>query len=261
MIAISFTFLAGRYHATPWGRHVNEGAVEWPPSPWRILRALVAVWKRTVPELAREQVEPILRALVVPGMRLGQRGIQVVRYALDSAVLPLVTETLPVAEAARGALMGIHGRLTESGGVRGRSTILSGKDEQSRPLAHHRHAYYLPTDEDGDGRLDHLTVYPAGGVGAEERRALDRLRELRTGREGEEHHPLRLLLLGMAMSEEYSPGPLQASAVWTSATPYVATRYAKTTGRNRIDLASPEARAAAMFETRADSCCRVCRTL
>lgn len=46
MLAIEFEFVAGRYHATPWGRHVNEGAVEWPPSPWRILRSLVAVWHR-----------------------------------------------------------------------------------------------------------------------------------------------------------------------------------------------------------------------
>lgn len=37
-----FEFPAGRYHATPWGRHVNEGAVEWPPSPWRLMRALMA---------------------------------------------------------------------------------------------------------------------------------------------------------------------------------------------------------------------------
>lgn len=66
MIAISLRFLAGRYHATPWGRHVNEGAVEWPPSPWRILRALVAVWKRTLPELSQSQVEPILRVLAEP---------------------------------------------------------------------------------------------------------------------------------------------------------------------------------------------------
>ena len=44
-LAIEVEFTAGRYHATPWGRHVNEGAVEWPPSPWRILRALLAVWR------------------------------------------------------------------------------------------------------------------------------------------------------------------------------------------------------------------------
>jgi len=44
MTILELTFPAGRYHATPWGRHVNEGVVEWPPSPWRILRALVATW-------------------------------------------------------------------------------------------------------------------------------------------------------------------------------------------------------------------------
>ncbi|MFT5108961.1 MAG: CRISPR-associated protein Csb2 [Pseudoalteromonas tetraodonis] len=42
MVAIRFNIVGGRYHATPWGRHVNEGDVEWPPSPWRILRALLA---------------------------------------------------------------------------------------------------------------------------------------------------------------------------------------------------------------------------
>ncbi len=34
MLAIALRFPLGRFHATPWGRHVNEGAPEWPPSPW-----------------------------------------------------------------------------------------------------------------------------------------------------------------------------------------------------------------------------------
>lgn len=46
MLAIAIQFPAGRYHATPWGRHVNEAEVEWPPSPWRLLRALIATWHR-----------------------------------------------------------------------------------------------------------------------------------------------------------------------------------------------------------------------
>lgn len=46
MFALIFRFPAGRYHATPWGRNVNEGAVAWPPEPYRILRALIAVWHR-----------------------------------------------------------------------------------------------------------------------------------------------------------------------------------------------------------------------
>jgi CRISPR-associated protein Csb2 len=46
MIAFAFTFPAGRYHATPWGRHANEADVAWPPEPVRILRALIATWWR-----------------------------------------------------------------------------------------------------------------------------------------------------------------------------------------------------------------------
>jgi len=46
MIGLRFTFPAGRYHATPWGRHVNEGDVAWPPEPYRILRTLIATWHR-----------------------------------------------------------------------------------------------------------------------------------------------------------------------------------------------------------------------
>lgn len=45
-VAIAIQFLTGRYHATPWDKQVNEGAVEWPPSPWRILRSLVAAYYR-----------------------------------------------------------------------------------------------------------------------------------------------------------------------------------------------------------------------
>jgi CRISPR-associated protein Csb2 len=42
MTRLALRFTAGRYHATPWGHHVNEGVAEWPPAPWRLLRALVA---------------------------------------------------------------------------------------------------------------------------------------------------------------------------------------------------------------------------
>src|SRR6266404_2989584 len=48
MLTIAIRFPAGgRYHATAWGTHANEGVPEWPPSPWRLLRALIATarWK------------------------------------------------------------------------------------------------------------------------------------------------------------------------------------------------------------------------
>lgn len=63
-LAIAFPW--GRYHATPWGRHVNEAAVEWPPSPWRLLRALYATWRSRAPHLEERTVHRLLDALAVP---------------------------------------------------------------------------------------------------------------------------------------------------------------------------------------------------
>jgi CRISPR-associated protein Csb2 len=60
------TFPLGRYHATPWDRHVNEGDVEIPPSPWRLLRTLYAVWKTRCPDLPADIVEPLLAELAAP---------------------------------------------------------------------------------------------------------------------------------------------------------------------------------------------------
>lgn len=62
MLVISFKFPTGKYHATPWNRHVNEGAVEWPPSSWRVLRALIAVYYRTIDET--QYSESLLKSLI-----------------------------------------------------------------------------------------------------------------------------------------------------------------------------------------------------
>lgn len=63
MLALAFTFPSGRYHATPWDRHVNEGAVVWPPEPWRVLRALIATWHHKIKPLDRHE-ESTLRGLI-----------------------------------------------------------------------------------------------------------------------------------------------------------------------------------------------------
>jgi CRISPR-associated protein Csb2 len=67
MTVIEIRFPAGRFHATPWGRHVNEGAVEWPPSPWRILRALIATWHlKARDEIPKETVRGLVNLLSKP---------------------------------------------------------------------------------------------------------------------------------------------------------------------------------------------------
>ena len=63
MLAVSLQFPARRFHATPWGRQVNEGAVEWPPSPWRILRSLVATWHHKFPDVPEADVRELINCL------------------------------------------------------------------------------------------------------------------------------------------------------------------------------------------------------
>jgi CRISPR-associated protein Csb2 len=63
MLVIELGFYAGRYHATPWGKNVVEGAPEWPPSPYRLLRALYDTWKRKQGGIPEERVERLLRAI------------------------------------------------------------------------------------------------------------------------------------------------------------------------------------------------------
>lgn len=56
----------GRFHATPWDRNVNEGAVDWPPSPWRILRGLYATWQTRASHLSQGAVLGALSQLTDP---------------------------------------------------------------------------------------------------------------------------------------------------------------------------------------------------
>lgn len=381
MITIGLRFITGRYHATPWDRHVNEGVAEWPPSPWRLLRALVATWKRTMADTPAADVLPVLHALAAPPeiqlppaspvstrhymplmadgknsliydtfaavhaqdqvllswpnaeLTESQRGVlaqilqrlpylgraeswceaalvdgpgrpdccpvrngeadeaavervrvlapeqlepeallqvllvetgelrekqrrllppgsrwvayarprhllvahpqrvasgraskpvTVVRYVLDANPLPLLTDAVKVGELARRAAMSWYGRLHD----RAQSTALAGREEGAPLRAQHQHAFYLPTDEDGDGRLDHLTVYAPAGLSAGECRALGRVRALQ---ELGNDRPVHLLLVGMmglpglAASVPY----WQAAATWESATPYLLTRHPK----------------------------------
>jgi CRISPR-associated protein Csb2 len=65
MLTLAFNFPAGRYHATPWGRHVNEADVGWPPDPWRLTRALIAIWHRKLDpaEFTYERLRDLLAVL------------------------------------------------------------------------------------------------------------------------------------------------------------------------------------------------------
>jgi len=416
-VTITLRFPAGRYHATPWGRHVNEGVPEWPPSPWRLLRALVAVWKRTCPDLAEPQVKRVLatllrppsfhlprfqvahtrhymprgsgraedRALVfdtfvtldraslvsvtwpeaelsindqevlarllanltslgraeswvqaelastpcetsnckpaaaddhnpvavlcpdpvtafsdenyptltakmlkkglkpkdylfdappwhlcldtqtihdqrwpqTPGARwvnysapTSQKpesrrssyegfGTTFVRYALDGPVLPLVTETLPIAEHVRAWLLSAckraHNRDDPRMAVADLPTIAPafwGKDEERRPLTGHRHLHVLPVDEDEDGFIDHVALFSPMGFSENELRAIENLRCLRS-----DEYELHFVVVGRGEPEDFARTRLLGpSEDWVSATPFIAPRHLKRRGRKRDPL-------------------------
>ena len=382
MLAIRFTFTANRYHATPWGRHVNEGVLEWPPSPWRMLRAIVATWRRTLPELPSERVEPILEALasehpkfhlpsastghtrhympynegtrerttlvldpfvaiqpkkslfavwpnvsldsqrqsdlkrilrnmpylgraeswveaciatdhpkpnscavesgllpegdwevvrtLVPHRHIGLEdlevetselrgegridpvgahwypyvrkrdcftsfrtkrprriargeGATVVRFALSGKVLPMAFDTLRWGDVARDAVMSHYGGRDNKSA---KSPALSGKDGSGKPKEGHQHAFYLPTDENGDGRLDHLTIWVPEGLDEKEFEAVVSVRELKRGGGRD---PIQLAYQAHGKLDDFIGVSrlFDTSKRWRSLTPYVLTRHRK----------------------------------
>ena len=85
MLDLEFFFSAGRYHSTPWGRNVNEGAPEWPPSPYRLARALIDVWKRKLSDLPEERFVKVLEAISgTPSFSLPQWSEGHIRVWLSS---------------------------------------------------------------------------------------------------------------------------------------------------------------------------------
>ena len=98
MLALRFRFLAGHYHGTPWGRHVNEGDLDWPPSPWRIVRALVATWHSKVKPLGRHDDAP-LSSLVE------KLASSPPHYALPRASHAHARHYMPLAKAGKTALV------------------------------------------------------------------------------------------------------------------------------------------------------------
>jgi CRISPR-associated protein Csb2 len=93
MPTLKLRFPGGRYHATPWGHHVNEGLIEWPPSPWRLLRALIACgfatqhW-REVPPLGRSLIEKL--------------ASEPPKYKLPQVTAAHSRHFMPVGELAKG---------------------------------------------------------------------------------------------------------------------------------------------------------------
>jgi CRISPR-associated protein Csb2 len=382
MLAIKMRFLAGRFHATPWGHHVNEGVVEYPPSLYRLLRSLVATARRAcLGQVSEEQLQRIVMALAAPPefhlpnaavahtrhydqanggvkffdtfvslqpqddlywlwhdaelaaedraalrqlltalgtfgraeswceaellepvdaaaitinsqpltaqqglsqqetlrlllpqaslsaaelmkvletetsvMRKGKqlepsgtrwltytrpaniltprrtmkpalnrnvRIVTVARYELDATVLPPMQEAMRFAEQVRRAL--IRNRVETS-----HSEAIVGKTSEGVPLDGHLHAHYLATDEDHDGRLDHVTVYAPRGFDAADQQALG---AIRTIYRRDELPNVKLVLTGLGTVAQMPKLALfQQHKRWRSVTPFSLPRFANRGG-------------------------------
>lgn len=121
----------------------------------------------------------------------------VARFLLDGPVLPLVTDTITVAEQFRRAAMSRFRRRCERSPARSAayrrldrpdqfaSPVLSGKSLEGTILSAHQHAYYLPMSEKTNPRrITQVTLIARSGFGEDEISALSSLRK-RNGREGQ----------------------------------------------------------------------------
>jgi len=157
-------------------------------------------------------------------IRLGTRSSadpNLAAFSLASPELPSVISGLPFAEQVRRAL--IRNRVGTS-----HSEAITGKLADGTPLNGHSHAHYLPTDEDHDGRIDHLTIYAPGGFDDADVEALRSLRTIfRSGGRPE---------VGLTLIELEGNGGFDGVSLfgearrWRSVTPFSLPRFANRGG-------------------------------
>jgi CRISPR-associated protein Csb2 len=148
--------------------------------------------------------------------QLPSAGRSVAAFEIVGLVRSSVALALPFAEQVRRAL--IRSRVDTS-----HSEAITGKRADGTPLDGHLHAHYFPTDEDHDGRIDHITVYAARGFDDADIEALASLRTIfRSGNRPE----VKMVLTGLGKEERLSQTSLFASSKrWRSVTPFSLPRF------------------------------------
>jgi CRISPR-associated protein Csb2 len=158
--------------------------------------------------------------------------VTLVRFALDSKVLPRAQDTLPLCELVRRILISKRSKISDSD----HSELIVGKTSDGTRLKGHRHAHIFATDEDNDGNLDHLTIalpFHAAGFSAHDVAAITSLRRIRWGAD-ENAFPLIAILIGTGEITQFikqgndlgKSNFLQSARRWRSVTPFVLPRFA-----------------------------------
>ncbi len=142
-----------------------------------------------------------------------------------------VLRTAWVADLNRRSVMAQYGRLY-SGTA---SETLSGKNKSGVPLVGHRHAYYLPLDNDCDGFVDLLAICSSTGFSQEELTACQAVQTLSPGHS---NPAIGVSWQGEGGHDDF-PGimALQSESSWCSATPFVLGRFPKVyrSGKRKVN--------------------------
>lgn len=177
-----------------------------------------------------------------------KKNPSVARYKIMTKPYPSVLETIRFGELARKGLQAIYGRLHNNHS----SVIFSGKNLNGDPIKGHQHAFFLPTDEDGDGGLDHLTIISQIPFGDEELSTIHRFQKL-VGENRIVNHTLELMACGPDNTVSDIP-ILSTSDKWRSTTPFVPVRHYKRRGQKR-DTCDPQDFPAVVLQEESDRRC------
>ena len=248
----SRTTASGKRLPTPKALEKAQNKAFGPTLPERLVDALTLDtadyqkyrWNR--PPAAREVVytrpplSPVPRNVRPRRHAIDRSRFSVARYLLAGRPQPRIEDAVKIGELMRLAALSRFG--WENGRPQAPS-VISGRGPDNRPLrdGRHSHAFWLPEDADGDGWIDHISVYAEEGFDAEVREKLDRLTRLWVGKKdsggevGSEetgHQEWRLALEGFGRPEDFADTSrlFGCSAEWVSVTPFLAAGHLKKAG-------------------------------
>ncbi len=154
--------------------------------------------------------------------------VTVARFAIESPVLPRITEAITVASR-------LHQTLAKRADQKDCAPVFTGKDADGVPLKDHQHTHIFCELGEKRDTIGFITLYAPGGFNAEARRVIEEVQ--RKPLWGHGGHDLDLILLGFGDKDTFNIPLFAKSRRWTSLTPFVSTRHAKhyADGRPKMD--------------------------
>lgn len=179
-----------------------------------------------------------------PAARVTRDLPTVARFLLAGRPPPRIEDAVTIGDLMRRAALAQFGWRRDE--ARNRPIPLApaavaGRDAAGEPLKDpsHRHAFWLPEDADGDGRIDHVSVYIAGGIGREVQARLDSITRLwlppkqrfDDDAEPDAAKEWRLALEGYGRPADFAGARIfGVSRRWRSVTPFLASGHLKASG-------------------------------